>query len=49
MINGLSEGSYSRWHRNGQKAEEATLKNGRRAGKSTNWDENGNITSVEHY
>ena len=49
MVNGLAEGVLNSWHKNGQKSEEASLKDGRRFGKSTNWDENGNITSVEHY
>ena len=48
MVNGLSQGSYSRFYRSGQKAEEATLKDGLKVGKSSNWDENGNITYIEH-
>ncbi|MEO1837125.1 MAG: hypothetical protein ABGZ49_16710 [Akkermansiaceae bacterium] len=45
----MKNGPYTLWHKNGQKLEEGTFKDGKKDGLVTGWDENGNVTSKDTY
>ena len=48
-MNGVKDGSFVRYHQNGQKSFETRIVNGKQVGIATSWDDSGKVLSrFEH-